>query len=61
MGGRSSGVAHRQRRRLVERGERVVVLDNLSTGYRSAVLGAPLVESVCVCYGGVVNGMVLRM
>ena len=30
-------------RRLVERGERVVVLDNLSTGYRSAVLGAPLV------------------
>jgi UDP-glucose 4-epimerase len=31
-------------RQLVERGERVVVLDNLSTGYRSAVLGAPLVE-----------------
>ena len=30
-------------RQLVERGERVVVLDNLSTGYRSAVLGAPLV------------------
>jgi UDP-glucose 4-epimerase len=30
-------------RRLVDRGERVVVLDNLSTGYRSAVLGAPLV------------------
>ena len=30
-------------RQLVERGERVVVLDNLSTGYRSAVLGAPLI------------------
>jgi UDP-glucose 4-epimerase len=30
-------------RQLVERGERVVVLDNLSTGYPSAVLGAPLV------------------
>jgi UDP-glucose 4-epimerase len=30
-------------RQLVERGERVVVLDNLSTGYRSALLGAPLV------------------
>jgi UDP-glucose 4-epimerase len=30
-------------RQLVERGDRVVVLDNLSTGYRSAVLGAPLV------------------
>jgi UDP-glucose 4-epimerase len=30
-------------RQLLERGERVVVLDNLSTGYRSAVLGAPLV------------------
>jgi len=30
-------------RQLVERGERVVVLDNLSTGYRSAVLGTPLV------------------
>jgi UDP-glucose 4-epimerase len=30
-------------RQLIERGERVVVLDNLSTGYRSAVLGAPLV------------------
>jgi UDP-glucose 4-epimerase len=30
-------------RQLVERGERVVVLDNLSTGYRAAVLGAPLV------------------
>ena len=30
-------------RQLVERGERVVVLDTLSTGYRSAVLGAPLV------------------
>jgi len=30
-------------RQLVERGEHVVVLDNLSTGYRSAVLGAPLV------------------
>ena len=30
-------------RQLAERGERVVVLDNLSTGYRSAVLGAPLV------------------
>jgi len=30
-------------RQLVGRGERVVVLDNLSTGYRSAVLGAPLV------------------
>ena len=30
-------------RQLRERGERVVVLDNLSTGYRSAVLGAPLV------------------
>jgi len=30
-------------RQLVERGERVVVLDNLSTGFRSAVLGAPLV------------------
>lgn len=30
-------------RQLVERGERAVVLDNLSTGYRSAVLGAPLV------------------
>ena len=29
-------------RQLVERGDRVVVLDNLSTGYRSAVLGAPL-------------------
>jgi UDP-glucose 4-epimerase len=30
-------------RQLIERGENVVVLDNLSTGYRSAVLGAPLV------------------
>jgi UDP-glucose 4-epimerase len=30
-------------RQLVERGERVVVLDSLATGYRSAVLGAPLV------------------
>ena len=30
-------------RQLVARGDRVVVLDNLSTGYRSAVLGAPLV------------------
>jgi UDP-glucose 4-epimerase len=30
-------------RQLVERGERVVVLDNLSTGYRSAVLGTRLV------------------
>ena len=30
-------------RQLVERGERVVVLDNLSSGYRAAVLGAPLV------------------
>src|SRR5512141_1276807 len=30
-------------RQLIERGDRVVVLDNLSTGYRSAVLGAPLV------------------
>ncbi len=30
-------------RQLLERGDRVVVLDNLSTGYRSAVLGAPLV------------------
>jgi UDP-glucose 4-epimerase len=30
-------------RQLLERGERVVVLDNLSTGYRSAVLGAPLI------------------
>jgi UDP-glucose 4-epimerase len=30
-------------RQLVERGANVVVLDNLSTGYRSAVLGAPLV------------------
>ncbi|MGL6222584.1 MAG: UDP-glucose 4-epimerase GalE [Steroidobacteraceae bacterium] len=30
-------------RQLVERGGRVVVLDNLSSGYRSAVLGAPLV------------------
>jgi UDP-glucose 4-epimerase len=30
-------------RQLVDRGERVVVLDNLCTGYRSAVLGAPLV------------------
>src|SRR5215218_417050 len=30
-------------RQLVERGNRVVVLDNLSTGYRRAVLGAPLV------------------
>jgi UDP-glucose 4-epimerase len=30
-------------RQLVERGERVVVLDDLSSGYRSAVLGAPLV------------------
>ncbi len=30
-------------RQLVERGERVVVLDNLSTGYRSATLGTPLV------------------
>ena len=30
-------------RQLVERDERVVVLDNLSTGYPSAVLGAPLV------------------
>jgi UDP-glucose 4-epimerase len=28
---------------LTDAGERVVVLDNLSTGYRSAVLGAPLV------------------
>jgi UDP-glucose 4-epimerase len=30
-------------RQLLERGERVVVLDNLSTGYRSAVLGASLI------------------
>ena len=30
-------------RQLTERGERVVVLDNLCTGYRSAVLNAPLV------------------
>jgi len=30
-------------RQLVERGERIVVLDNLSTGFRDAVLGAPLV------------------
>ena len=30
-------------RQLVERGEHVVVLDNLSTGYRSAVLDAPLI------------------
>jgi UDP-glucose 4-epimerase len=30
-------------RQLIERGESVAVLDNLSTGYRSAVLGAPLV------------------
>jgi UDP-glucose 4-epimerase len=30
-------------RQLVERGEQAVVLDNLSTGYRSAVLGAPLI------------------
>jgi UDP-glucose 4-epimerase len=30
-------------RQLVDRGESVVVLDNLSTGYRSAVLGASLV------------------
>jgi UDP-glucose 4-epimerase len=30
-------------RQLRVRGERVVVLDNLSTGYRSALLGAPLV------------------
>ncbi|MGB5102219.1 MAG: UDP-glucose 4-epimerase GalE [Steroidobacteraceae bacterium] len=30
-------------RQLVEQGERVVVLDNLSTGFRSAVLGAPLI------------------
>ena len=30
-------------RQLLERGERVVVLDNLSTGFRSAVLGGELV------------------
>jgi UDP-glucose 4-epimerase len=30
-------------RQLVERGERIVVLDNLVTGFRDAVLGAPLV------------------
>src|SRR5678815_3170846 len=30
-------------RQLVERGDSVVVLDNLSPGFRSAVLGAPLV------------------
>ena len=30
-------------RQLVERGERIVVLDNLSTGFREATLGAPLV------------------
>jgi UDP-glucose 4-epimerase len=30
-------------RQLCERNERVVVLDNLSTGYRSAVLNAPLI------------------
>ena len=30
-------------RQLVERGERVVVLDNLSTGFREAVIDAPLV------------------
>ena len=30
-------------RQLTERSERVVVLDNLCTGYRSAVLNAPLV------------------
>jgi UDP-glucose 4-epimerase len=30
-------------RQLVERGERVVVLDNLSSGYRKAALGTPLV------------------
>jgi UDP-glucose 4-epimerase len=31
-------------RQLTEAGERVIVLDNLSTGFRSAVLGATLVE-----------------
>ncbi|NLG76796.1 MAG: NAD-dependent epimerase/dehydratase family protein, partial [Xanthomonadaceae bacterium] len=30
-------------RQLRERNETVVVLDNLSTGFRSAILGAPLV------------------
>ena len=30
-------------RKLTARGERVVVLDNLSTGFREAVLGAELV------------------
>ena len=30
-------------RQLVERGERVIVLDNLSTGFRSAILGGTLV------------------
>jgi UDP-glucose 4-epimerase len=30
-------------RQLREQGERVVILDNLSTGYRAATLGAPLV------------------
>lgn len=30
-------------RQLVERGESVIVLDNLSTGFRSAVLGTPLI------------------
>ena len=31
-------------RQLVERGERVIVLDNLSTGFREAVLGVDLIE-----------------
>lgn len=30
-------------RQLVERGERIIVLDNLSTGFRDATLGAELV------------------
>ena len=35
-------------RQLVERGERVVVLDNLSTGYRAAVLGEQTVDGMAV-------------
>jgi UDP-glucose 4-epimerase len=39
---------------LLARGERVVVLDDLSTGFREAVLGAPLVEGA-VGDGGLVE------
>lgn len=33
---------------LLERGEEVVVLDNLQTGHREALLGGKLYEGICV-------------